>query len=370
MYVGEISLVHFKNHARSRFRFGERSILSGRNGSGKTNALEALYLLTNGILPMGCKAVECVMEGEETASVSGILLGGDYPLELGWAYVSGKRTGEFRYGSEKVSRPQYLERLPVRSVLFLPQEMNLLYLGPGGRRDFLDSILERAYPDFLSVKKRYSDALRARNALLKDIRDERSRASSLDTWDSLFSEAAVKYNQYRAMVVRFFESHSPDLSRSLREKYAVEFAYESKAGLDATKEEILAYLREKRERDIIVGHTYVGPHLDDFHLRVNGHARSEEYLSRGENKMLLLELKRFEAEFLRKKTGKPIIFLFDDIFSELDEEYSSAVFRFFSDFPGIYATQHAPDFLPPDFRALPVEFILEAEKPGSSSASS
>lgn len=206
-------------------------------------------------------------------------------------------------------------------MLFSPIEMNVLYLGPSLRRDFLDEPVSLAFPEFAKVKKDYSATLKNRNALLKKISEGEAKSSDLSVWDPLFAAKAAEYFRYRMRFVDYVRSRSADIPALLDGRYEIRFDYQTKTDPDDIEGSISAYLAKNRDRDVVLGHTYVGPHLDDFGLSVvlpSGEVRSEDYLSRGENKSLLYALKLIAADFLVEKGGKPLMLLFDDLFSELD----------------------------------------------------
>lgn len=142
--------------------------------------------------------------------------------------------------------------------------MNLLYYAPSIRRDYVDALLARVFAQFSRVKKDYETVMRQRNALLKKIRDQEARRSDLDFWDKSFAEKAVIYGLYREKYYSFVRENLSTMRRFLS-KYEIEFFTESKMLTQyQTEESVLDYLREKRERDILTGHTHIGPHLEDF----------------------------------------------------------------------------------------------------------
>jgi len=205
----------------------------------------------------------------------------DYGCRIGYDLEA--KTARFLFQDDIVSKAKYLEAMPGRAVFFSPMEMNILYLGPSLRRDFLDEILLLSYPEFSKVRRDYSLTLRSRNALLKNIYEGTAKRSDLDAWDQLFAESAERYYRYRLYILSFIRENISTLESLLEGKYRLEFEYTSKTDLDTIRPSIMAYLSEKRERDIITGHTYIGPHLDDFvfHVHLGEHlVRSEEYLSR------------------------------------------------------------------------------------------
>ena len=112
-----------------------------------------------------------------------------------------------------------------------------------------------------------------------------------------------------------------------------------------------AYLLKNRERDSIIGHTYIGPHLDDFFVSVkrgSASVRSETFLSRGENKSLFFALKLLSIEFIEKQGGKEAILLLDDIFSELDSEHRDMILSACKDRQFFITSQEMPE-IPEEF---------------------
>jgi DNA replication and repair protein RecF len=175
--------------------------------------------------------------------------------------VSGK--DEYRIQGTKVSSIKYRSELPYRTVFLSPFDMNLLYFAPSLRRDYIDSILSRTYAQFPQVRREYERIMRQRNALLKKIREGEAKKDDLDFWDKKFSEVASQYREYRMSYVDFVQDHFHIIQNFLP-KYTLSFRYSSKIFSKSPLDEILAYLSLNRDRDILSGHTHIGPHLDDF----------------------------------------------------------------------------------------------------------
>lgn len=233
----------------------------------------------------------------------------------------------------------------MRAVLFSPMEMNILYLGPGLRRDFLDEAILLAHPEFAKTKREYAAVLKNRNSLLKQIREGVSTKDTLDLWDTLFVERAKAYYIYRKELVDFIQERIPSIESLLEDRYSLGFRYTSKVDFENIEPGMLAYLRTNRERDIITGHTYIGPHLDDFGCMLPGDIPSHSYLSRGENKTILIGLKFLFIEFIERSSKKETILLLDDLFSELDSEHIGHILSGVGGRQLFVTTQNAPDFL-------------------------
>jgi len=159
--------------------------------------------------------------------------------------------------------------LPWRTVYISPFDMNLLYFAPSMRRDTMDIVLSRVYEQFPSVKREYDMIMRQRNALLKKIRDGEALRSDLSFWDTKFSEIAELYGLYRSRYVQYIQSSLRDFPNFFS-KYNLEFRYESSVEDYSTEpaqthsQIIRDYLSKNQERDIITGHTHIGPHRDDW----------------------------------------------------------------------------------------------------------
>jgi DNA replication and repair protein RecF len=299
---------------------GERTYIQWANGSGKTHILDAIHMLSGSRPLYGDVTLESGSEFE------GIF--DDSWLRKSYRMVRDETREYYAIQWAKITKPKYMTALPWRTVHISPFDMNLLYFAPAMRRDYIDLILARTYAQFPAIKRNYDLMMRQRNAILKSIREGLSKREDLDYWDSKFAEVAESYGLYRARYVAYVRDMMPQFPTFFA-KYAPEFHYESSVIENYEWEEykteadiILQYLKDHRERDILIGHTHIGPHRDDWGFRLQRWAEPipvESYLSRGEMKMLLLWLKIIERQFIASTLDIPVILLIDDIFAELDD---------------------------------------------------
>lgn len=329
MRIAELACYRFRNHGETAVPLAGRTAVCGPNGSGKSNFLESAYFVLNAAVPPGKRATELAQGfGGAFFVRAKIANPAGFETEFRISCDADRKSVAYALQGDSATRAAYLAAMPFRAMLFSPIEMNVLYLGPSLRRDFLDEPLSLAFPEFAKVKKDYGVALKNRNALLKKIAEGEASVADLSVWDPVFVEKAGEYFRYRMRFVEYVRSRSDEIAAFLDGKYQVRFEYESKTDPSDPEGSIAAYLAKNRDRDAIVGHTYVGPHLDDFGISVelsSGPVRSEHYLSRGENKSLLYALKLLSADFLEERGGKPIFLLFDDLFSELDSHRADLV---------------------------------------------
>ncbi len=200
--IRSITLHALRSHAQVTLDIGVRTLVTGANGIGKTNLLESLYLGINGILPPGRSLEQMVARGADSGFAR-LTWASDLPVDRETTVTlvrTPARTGYLSQGSS-VSRPEYLRQHGKRAMLFTPIEMNILYLGPSLRRDFLDEVLLLSHSEFARVRREYSLALRSRNMLLKRIDRRESDPSELDSWDLLFARLAHEHSTYRDLAI-------------------------------------------------------------------------------------------------------------------------------------------------------------------------
>lgn len=312
----KILISAFRGLENQCFDFGNKTHIIGLNGSGKTHILDAIHLLAGAKNLYGNTRLEHHDRIEvlfwDDITAKSYILSADERREIYMAH------------GKKLSRPKYLEALPFRTVYVSPFDMNILYFAPSMRRDYLDDILSRAYAQFGKIRRDYEGVMRQRNALLKKIREGEASRDGLDFWDGKFAEIATLYGMYRSRYIGYVREKIWELPVFFG-AYHIEISYDGEwLASDNPEEYIRTYLRANRERDILSGHTHIGPHRDDFMLSLLmewGERQSVQFfLSRGEMKMLLLGLKVIESDFMAKQTDTSVILLVDDIFAELDEK--------------------------------------------------
>jgi DNA replication and repair protein RecF len=313
--LGSFSIKNFRGCPDWELNFGEKTYIMGPNGSGKTHVLEWIHLLGDGDLIYNDSIID-----------DGSFFSGKWKTESwekSFTLYREDKTDRSTIQWEKVTKAKYRSSLPFKTVFVSPFDMNLLYFAPSTRRDYIDSILARTYEQFPRLKREYETAMRQRNALLKNIRDGKAKREDLDFWDKKFATLWETYLLYRKKYIHYVQKSTELLGKFLPQ-YTCSFEYISNTSLMSDVcSWIIEYLRENRERDILTGHTHIGPHRDDYVILIkNTHGNTVEaqkYLSRGEIKLLLLSLKLIEVAFLRDERAYPIILLIDDIFAELDE---------------------------------------------------
>lgn len=337
MGIRSIHLSDFRNYENKSFEFSDGvTVVAGENAKGKTNLLEAIYLVGVGESFRAKRTEEMVRFGQELGRVSG-----EVPLSkkdiinlevvVNGGLVMGKVVNKRKYLVDGVSRRRkdILGFLPL--VLFRPEDIELISGSPDVRRKFLDRLMiqiDKFYEQSLST---YEQALRRRNKILDAIRDGSSSRYSLAFWDGLLIKHGQIIQEKRRELVDYINSlfEKSELFKKIKVVYDISAISESR-------------LAQYADAEVAVGYTLVGPHKDDLIIR-EGTRDLLTYGSRGEQRMAVLALKMGEIYFLEEKGKKKATLLLDDIFSELDEIHKQEVLRVMAGRQVIVTTADAED---------------------------
>jgi DNA replication and repair protein RecF len=330
-----ISLQKFRSYDKKEFSFEDSTLIVGPNTSGKSNLVEAIYLLSSGKSFRTDKDAQMLKFGEEVGRVKGNI--GEDELEI--LITNGQVNGGSQYKKFLVNgvakrRVDFAGKLLV--VLFSPQDLEIIIESPSLRRNFLDEVLEQTDRNYRIASIAYVKALRQRNALLELARESGSRnEKQFEYWDNLVIENGNIVTAKRDEFIDFV-----NLSR----KDIFDFVIEYDKSV-VSKERLAQYDRE----EVAAGVTLVGPHRDDFSvLMFNGGKMPHNvkfYGSRGQQRLSILQLKMLQLLFIEKVLGERPLLLLDDIFSELDEGHIQLVLEEIGKQQTIITTTHE-EFIP------------------------
>ncbi|GHA86988.1 DNA replication/repair protein RecF [Cognatilysobacter bugurensis] len=320
------------------------NLIVGDNGAGKTSLLEALHLMAHGRSFRGR-----VRDGLVRTDAAGLEVYVEW-TDLSSPIPRGRRAGLRHTGSSWEGR---LDAEPVSQLgdlcaalavtTFEPGSHSLVTGGAESRRRYLDWGLFHVEQAFLPAWRRYSRALRQRNALLK----ARPNAAQLDAWDRELAESGELLARQRDAYVEALEpavvATAAELGPSLGEarlEHVPGWRRESLSLLDA--------LLVSRERDAFAGYTSVGPHRADLRLEF-GAVPGRSALSRGQAKLAALSVLLGQARFHAQATGDWPVIALDDVASELDRRHRAGVLEWLDALPAqvfISGTEVPEDVLP------------------------
>jgi len=292
------------------------NLILGGNGRGKTNILESIYFLATGRSFKAYKLREVISSGEKVSIVEGVVgTEGGVEVDLG-VTISGVSTRLRVDGAYKLRR-DYMGMLGC--VIFRPEDMGLISDGPDVRRRFLDHLIISGSWNYARSVLVYEKALRQRNKLLGSIRDGKNKVEVLAFWDELLIKHGKLIQEGRTVAIQ-------EINMYLTQDIHLEktrLVYQPNL-IDNDR------LYKHREVEILLGHTLVGPHKDDF-LVLGKDINLATFGSRGEQRMAVLAIKLAEIDHIERALGRKCLLMLDDIFSELDASHRSEVIMLMKD---------------------------------------
>ena len=307
MHLAHLRLRDFRNYSRLDADFSPGfHLLLGDNAQGKTNILEAIYLMATLRSFRGVGGAQMVRHGQKGYFVGGKVVGqGEHDIKMYWSARERSLTLDARPVRKLTD---YLGVL--RVVVFCTEDLQLIKGVPRARRRFLDLLLSQTHPTYLPLLQRYTRALRSRNALLKrpapDPAALESFSRELITGGEeiirLRRELAPRFSPLARLAYRRISNDAEELRLEYRPSVKKDFAVE---------------LAQSRRREGAYRATMVGPHRDDLELLLNDRSAAQ-FASEGQKRSLAIALKLAQAEYLAGLLGSPPMVLIDDIMGELD----------------------------------------------------
>jgi DNA replication and repair protein RecF len=312
--VRRLALTDFRSYASALVEPGPGFVLlSGENGAGKTNVLEAVSLLSPGRGLRGAALSEMARIGGEGGFAVAARIG-DTDIGTGIVAAAPERR-QVRINGAPASVNSLGERL---SVLWLTPAMDRLFSGSAGdRRRFLDRLVLALEPAHAHHAARYEAAMRARNKLLAE------DAAADPVWLAGLEQAMTEHG---AAIAEARARSVAQLDARLGEAPEDEFPRAS-IGLEGWMEnDLAAVLRANRSRDSAAGRATEGPHRHDLAVMHRAKAMPAARSSTGEQKALLLGLVLAHAELVAERRGEPPVLLLDEVAAHLDPKRRAALF--------------------------------------------
>ena len=326
MICNRICVSHFRNIERAEVHFEDGvNVLAGANAQGKTNLLESIFYTSIGKSFRTPHDEDLIQFGAEFTEISLDFTDSVRRQNLTVRMMPGKRR-RIEQNRVKLSRVSDMVG-QFRTVLFCPEHLSLIKEGPAERRNFLDVAISQLYPLYLKSLQRYHQILKQRNQLIKKANDDpKTFRETVEFWSLQLAHEAAVITQYR-------HRYLLPISREMQICFAQmtgggerpEAIYRSSSGVETEACEDLSLVEQayvkllttRLEREIGAGSTLWGIHKDDVEILING-AAARSFASQGQQRSLALAMKLAEGEVCNQICGELPVFLFDDVFSELD----------------------------------------------------
>ena len=366
MLLAHLGLQNFRNYARLELSAARGIILvQGANAQGKTNLLEAIYMLATTRPARGGSEADLIRwnaaaEGLNAARITGQAerRAGPVTVEV---VVVGRDEGKGPAGVvERGNKRLKVNGVPRRAsdvigqiaaVLFTATDIELITGPPAARRRYLDIMISQTDPIYVRALQRYARVLLQRNSLLRRIAEGDARPDELGFWDNeLAREGArimyVRRGTVQALCVsaRAYHRRLSDGREELQLTYAPQTALpeDELSPVEQIEHRIHADLARMRRREIATGATVAGPHRDDLRFELNG-VPIAAFGSRAQQRTAALSLRLAESAYLDAADKDPPILLLDDILSELDAARQQAVLSVLHDAEQVFVTTAEPE---------------------------
>lgn len=313
MYLQNLRLYHFRNYEDRFFSFSAGlNCIVGKNGSGKTNLLDAVYFLALSKSSIHTQDQLSIRFGEDFCVVEGAFRAEREEVVACHLPRQGKKTVTAdKKVYEKLS--DHIGKYPV--VLIAPNDTDLIRDGAETRRKLFDGILSQLYPDYLQTYLRYNKALDQRNGLLKQFAEQQFFDPDLL---KIYSEQIIALGQKifearKSFIQEFaplFNAHYATLSENREE---VTLNYLS----DAASHDFEQRFYANTDRDLAAQRTTTGVHKDDYEFLMSD-MPVKKFGSQGQRKSYIMALKLAQFDCIHREKGVKPILLLDDIFDKLD----------------------------------------------------
>lgn len=358
MYLSSLQLQNFRNYKDFASSFiNGLIILTGPNASGKTNLLEAVQLLSLSKSFRVRSEYDLVLFGMDFAKILGTVQKNSQQIKLDITIdsLTSKNQKTIKIDGLKSRAFDLIGELV--TVLFSPEDLNLINSTPSLRRRYLDVVICQIDKDYCRNLAEYKKVLINRNQLLLNIKNGYSTKQELSFWNEKLIDLGSKIIAKRQQALKFLNSRLSEIyndicatkDQKLRIIYKPNLPLIQDSDIKALFEQ---ELNNKYEREIYKTYTLVGPHRDNFVFELNK-KRLAVFGSRGEYRSSILALKSAELDFIEKSLGERPILLLDDVFSELDEKRRNHMFELVRRQQTFITTA--------DFVGLEVGFVREAQ---------
>ena len=348
MYINNLRLKNYRNYKEINIDFDPNiNIIYGNNAEGKTNLLEAIFLCATARSHKGSKEREIINFDEKEAHIKMIITDINQKTQAIDIQLSEEnKKGIALNGQKKEKLSDFLGTFI--TVIFAPEDLNIIKEGPAVRRKFLDMELCQIDKLYVASITNYNKVLNQRNTVLKDIinssgNNRQELINFLDSYENQLIDYGTEVILKRQENVKEISKHIEEIYYKISgEKEKLTIFYEndlyeltnnsaganttslrsfvgaSTASLQENKHKYREKLKETKEIDIKNGFTTVGPHRDDICFMVNN-IDLRKFGSQGQKKTAAISLKLSELLIMKEKRGETPVLLLDDVFSELDE---------------------------------------------------
>ncbi|CAM4214724.1 DNA replication/repair protein RecF [Paenibacillus alkaliterrae] len=333
MFLTNIQLQNYRNYIELDLHTSNKvNVFLGPNAQGKTNLLEAIFVLALSKSHRTSKDKELIGWQSDSARISGGVDKRYGSIKLDLLFSAQGKKAKIN-GLEQRKLSDFIGSVNV--VMFAPEDLEIVKGTPGVRRRFLDMEIGQVQPGYLHTLQQYGKVLQQRNNFLKASYSSGANLTMLEVWNMQLAEHGVKIMKKRKHFIHKLQSYAEQIHSGITngsETLTIEYrpSYDADALQDESVlfDQFMIKLTQVKDQEIRRGVTLVGPHRDDLAFFING-KEAQIFGSQGQQRTTALSLKLAEIELINEEIGEYPLLLLDDVLSELDQNRQTQLIETF-----------------------------------------
>lgn len=334
MVLNNITLINFRNYEKVSVDFSKNiNILIGDNAQGKTNILEAIYVLAITKSHRSLNDINLINDTKEFCKLKGKIKANGISRNLEF-FLSSKEK-RVSINNKQIRRlTDYISNINI--ILFTPDDLELIKGSPSNRRKFLNIEIGQLDNNYLNILNDYNKLLKTRNEYLKvNNKNKKLNINYLNVLTDKMIEKAIYIYQKRFEFIENLNKYVESIYYDVTKNGKLKVKYINNLNIDKfDKDKIVNIMKEKfnqnLEKEKILGLTLFGPHKDDMMFKLDGND-IKIYGSQGQQRSCILAIKLSEINIFKDKKGEAPIVLLDDVFSELDDLKKNNLIKYLND---------------------------------------
>ena len=327
MKIQKIKLFNFRNYDKLELEFNpSKNLIIGKNGEGKTNIVEAIYVLAFSKSFRGSHEDVIVKEGETLTRIEGEIKD---KRKTSYKVIINNNNKLVKINNTVIKKiSDYVSNINI--VLFTSEDLKLIKDTPNTRRKLINVELSQFSNEYLKILTYYNKILKQRNMYLKTLYlNGNASKEYLDILTDQLVTYGIKIHEFRREFIEDISVYISNNYKSITNVDGLKLDYKSDYN-DKSREDILKMYKRYTNSDIKSGMTSAGIHRDDYDFTLNGRSL-KDFGSEGEQKNSIISFKMAELDIFRDKKGVIPILILDDLFSELDKSKINNILKFIKD---------------------------------------
>jgi len=337
--VESLTIERCRNFDSREFRLFPRTIITGANGVGKSTILEAIRVLSVGKSFRTGRLDELIRFDERHFRLEALInrqqkveffYGSQFELSEG-------RDRQLTYQGNSIAWTDFLGAFP--TVLFTPNDMEIVLGSPDVRRRYLDSVLWQVDPNYRQSQLEFAKGLREKAALLFMVKINRASPDELTPWNALMTGLTEVIRAARLRYIAYLNDSLASRLKGQDAKITIKYQADPRPA------------EEMINQEIKTAQNLYGAHRDEMMIEFDAFS-ARRYASRGQSRLVVAYLKAAEADYLRERTQNPVTVLLDDAMSELDNRNTRKLLELFQPDHQLILTSAATLDLPKDWETI------------------